>query len=99
MTNPFKRFFGGILIGIVLSLPFLLGQDQPFGSTFLAKIQAMPLANSHAFLAVSVAFLGFACAWAGVMVTRKGQPSFALPSTVETLRRRPQRQRGHRLLR
>ncbi|MDA0738585.1 MAG: hypothetical protein O2999_01625 [Nitrospirae bacterium] len=59
----------------------------------------MPLANSQAFLAVSMAFLGFACAWAGVMATRKAQPSFAAPSTVETLRRRRQRQRGHRLMR
>ena len=99
MTNPFTRFFGGILIGIFLSIPFLLGQDQLFGSIFKDKIQAMPLMNSDAFLAVSVAFLGFACAWAGAMATGKAQLSFASRTTVETLRRRRQRQRGHHLLR
>jgi len=99
MANPFKRLFDGILIGVLLSIPFLLGQDQSFGSTFMAKIQAMPLVDFDAFLAVSVAFLGFACAWVGAMMTGKAQPSFASRPTVEPLRRRRQRQREYHLLR
>ena len=76
-----------------------MGQDQLFDSAFMAKIQATPLVDPDAFLAVGVAFLGFACAWAGAMATRKAQPSLSSRSTVEILRRRRQRQRGHRLLR
>jgi len=99
MTNPLKRFFGGIMIGIFLSIPFLQGQGKPIGSTMMAKIQAMPSMESDPFLTASVAFLGVACAWVGAMATWKARASFASPSTVETLRQRRLRQRGHHLLR
>ncbi len=99
MTSPFKRFIGGILIGTFLSIPFLFGQDTPFGSTFLSKIQAMPPVDIDPFLTASVAFLGFLCVWVRAMAARKSQLAVTPPSTMDTLRRRRQRQRGHRLLR
>lgn len=99
MTNPFKRFFGGIMIGIFLSIPFLQGQGEPLGSKFMAKIQTMSLIGPDSFLAASVAFLGLTCAWVGAMATRRVRLSFASRSSVETVRRRRQSQRGHHLLR
>jgi len=101
MTNPFIRFFGGIMIGIFLAIPFIQTQGEPFGSTFIAEIRAMPLVSSDAFMAMCMVFLGLSCAWVGAIVTRKARPSFALLSSVETFRRRRQRrpQRSHHLLR
>ncbi len=101
MTNPFKRFFGGIMIGIFLAIPFIQAQGELFGSQFIAEIRAMPLVSSDAFLPMCMVFLGFSCAWVGAIATRRARPSFAALSTVETFRRRRQRrpQRSHHLLR
>ncbi len=101
MTNPFKRFFGGIMIGIFLAIPFIQTQGEPFGSQFMAEIRAIPLVSSDAFLTMCMVFLGFICAWVGAMATSKARPSFAALSTVETFRRRRHRypQGSHHLLR
>ena len=101
MTNPFIRFFGGIMIGIFLAIPFIQSQGEPFGSPFIAKVSAMPLVSSDAFFAMCMVFLGFSCAWVGAIATRKARSSIASLSTVETFRRRRQRrpQRSHHLLR
>jgi len=101
MTNPFKRLFGGIMIGVFLAIPFIQTQGEPFGSTFIVEIRAMPLVSSDAFLAMCMVFLALSCAWVGAIVTRKARPSFALLPSVETFRWRRQRrtQRSHHLLR
>lgn len=100
MTNPFIRFFGGIMIGIFLAIPFIQSQGEPFGSPFIVKISAMPLVSSDAFFAMCMVFLGLSCAWVGAIATRKARSSIVSLSTVETFRRLRQRrpQRSHHLL-
>jgi hypothetical protein len=99
MSSPFKRFFGGIMIGIFLSIPIILSRSELFGSRVSEEMTAIPLLSSEAFTASYLVFLGFTCAWVGAMATRKARPAHVSLSIVKTLQLRRQRRQRYHFLR
>ena len=91
MIGPFKRFFGGLMIGIFLSIPLMLSRGELFDSRLSEKMTMLPPLSFDAFAAACLVFLGFTCAWVGAMATRRSLPFSASLSTMETLRRRRKR--------
>lgn len=94
MISPFKRFFGGIAIGVFLSIPFLHFQNNGLVLEGMAG-----MASTDTFLAFSMAFLALTFGCVGAMATRGAKSSLSSPSTVELFRQRRKRHIGHQFLR